>query len=336
MEEMSQFNGLPYTLHPVDMPSSEVVQLLEQALIDHPEDELKILRHLVPYTSSVPKLHQRCLQLADRMLQITDKEQDTSEALYWRATILLETRSGLKEAEDIFLNLYEKEPDHDGVIDQLFELYMHKKQYEKAFHWAEVMCQLEGAEHCGLLNKGEVYLAQERFQEALEAYRAIIPLNTHLHNAYFGMAKSLLATEQHEEACQAFINAFEHCHYPEPLYAYGAGFCYQNIDNPYRAMHWYTKCLDIDPSYSDALNNTAVLSMQLSSGWEDAVPYLLKAVELSNEAINPSMQVVYRNLWAYYTQILDKEKAEYYQRLSYKCLGFDDDSFDFLNSFPDE
>jgi tetratricopeptide (TPR) repeat protein len=108
------------------------------------------------------------------------------------------------------------------------------------------------------------------------------------------------------------------------------------MDDPYRAMKWYTKCLDIEPSYPNALNNMAVLSLELTNGWEEAVPYLLKAVELSNEAINPEMRVVYRNLWAYHTQILDTEKAAYYQHLNYRCLGFDDDVADFLGSFGEK
>jgi len=80
----------------------------------------------------------------------------------------------------------------------------------------------------------------------------------------------------------------------------------------------------------------AVLQLDLDNGWSEAVPYLLKAVELSGEVINKSMRIVYRNLWAYYTQILDEEKAEYYHRLNYKCLGFDDDNIDFLDSFEKE
>jgi len=145
-----------------------------------------------------------------------------------------------------------------------------------------------------------------------------------------------LAHEQWELAKDAYIEAFNHCHYPELLYAYGAGYCYHNLDDPYRAMQWYGKALEIDPSYPNALNNMAVLQLDLDNGWSEAVPYLLKAVELSGEVINKSMRIVYRNLWAYYTQILDEEKAEYYHRLNYKCLGFDDDNIDFLDSFEKE
>jgi hypothetical protein len=80
----------------------------------------------------------------------------------------------------------------------------------------------------------------------------------------------------------------------------------------------------------------AVISMELSNGWEEAVPYLLKAVELSNESLSPSMKVVYRNLWAYYTQTLDHEKAQYYSSLVLQCMGFDSDTADFLSDLPDD
>ncbi|MBP9151023.1 MAG: tetratricopeptide repeat protein [Flavobacteriales bacterium] len=336
MGEMSQYAGLPYLKHDDAMPMIEQVCLFEQALTDHPEDELKILRFLVPFSSMVKEKLDSCLEWADRLVQLAETEHDKSEALYWRAAILFEDRRNVAEAEAIFLQIIEKQPDHDGVLEQLFQVYMSTKQYDKAMQWAEAMYQLEGAEHCGLLNKGEVLLAQDRVDEALAAYKAILPLDTHLSYAYFGMASCYVELEQWELAKDAFIEAFERCHHPHELYAYGAGLCYQNMDDPYRAMQWYGKSLEIDPSFPNALNNMAVLQLDLENGWREAVPYLLKAVELSGEAINQQMRIVYRNLWAYYKQILDEEKAEYYHRLNYKCLGFDDDNIDFLDSFGEE
>jgi len=101
-------------------------------------------------------------------------------------------------------------------------------------------------------------------------------------------------------------------------------------------MKWYAKALDIDPANPNALNNMAVLNLELINTWDEALPYLYKAVELANEATTPEMRIVYRNLWAYHTQILDHEKAEYYRHLMMNCLGFDDDTTDFLDSLLDE
>lgn len=333
---MSNYHGLPYIKHPKSASTAEQVSAFEQALAEHPEDELKILRFLVPYSSMVAEKHDSCLRWANRLLKQGTSDQDRSDALYWKAYILFESKKDIKEAETIFLEIIEKEPDHDGVLGKLFELYMSTKEYDKALHWAEALSQLENAEHCGLLNKGEVLLAQERIEEALAAFKAILPLDMSLCNAYFGMARCYLAQENLELAKDACIQAFERCYYPEALYAYGAGYCYQNLDDPYRAMKWYCKALDINPADPSALNNMAVLQLELENGWSEAVPYLLKAVEQSGEAINKSMQPIYRNLWAYYKRGLNYEKAEYYHRLNYKCLGFDDDDIDFLDSFGEE
>lgn len=92
------------------------------------------------------------------MMKLAEREIDRTDAMYSRATVLFDDGRDLKEAEDIFLQLIAEDPEFDGVLEQLFQLYMSTKEYEKAMHWAEAMYQLEGAEHCGLLNKGELPL----------------------------------------------------------------------------------------------------------------------------------------------------------------------------------
>ncbi|MCF8277858.1 MAG: hypothetical protein K9J17_14080 [Flavobacteriales bacterium] len=336
MQGTISINGIPYVQVPMNATWTKYVDALEKALPEHPEDELKILRALMTYTGLVPAKYDRCLEVVERVLQLSDDKDDRAEALLNRATILFEERRNLEEAEALFIEVHSISNEYQQTYENLVRMYMERKDLEKALHWAESMACIEGMDHIGLELKGDVLLEMGRIHEALEAYEASAQLDCYPSSAYFGIAKCHLDGEHYEQACQACIKAYETCHRPEPLYAYGAGFCYQHLDDPYRAMKWYTKCLDIEPSYANALNNMAVLSLELSNGWEEAVPYLLRAVELSGEALNKSMRVVYRNLWAYYTQILDKEKADYYQRLNYKCLGFDDDRIDFLNNFGEE
>lgn len=328
--------GLPYISFPSDTPIPDIVKVLEQALIEHPEDELDIVRFVVSYASYVKEKHELCMQAADRLLVLAEDDEDRMNALLGKAGVLWEDRIDLDAAEKLFIEAYNIEAEYQQPYQNLCEIYMERKEYAKALHWANLALQQEGLESIGLKLKGDALLALNRVDEAFETFQSVIEKGTYLAAAYFGMAKCYLDKEQYEPAREACIAAFEKCSYPEPIYAYSIGYCYQHLDDPYRAMKWYCKALDIEPSFTDALNNLAIIHHDLNNGWEEAVPYLLKAVELSNEAINESMKAVYHNLSIYYKLILNHKQASYYSKLMYKCMGLDDGFIDFLGALGDE
>lgn len=328
-------NGLPYAQVPQNAAWKDYVDVLEKALIEHPEDEVKILRALVGYTSLEPARYDRCIEVAERLLLLSDDEEDRAEALLSKAMALHDQKKNLEEAEALYIQVYEISREYQQPFERLIDIYLDRKDLDSAMLWAERMLEEDGLDRLGLEHKGTVLLEMGRLDEALEIFEACLKDNPYPASVHFGIAKCHLDRVDYGKACEALIKAFETCHYPEPLYSYGAGYAYHHMDDPYRAMKWYAKTLDIDPSYPNALNNMAVLNLELENGWGEALPYLLKAVELSGEALNPSMQIVYRNLWAYYSQILDKEKADHYYRLVLKCTGLDDDAIDLLGDLSD-
>ncbi len=328
-------NGLPYIQCPDGSTFAEIVTLLEKALPEHPEDEVVLLRNIISMSSCVPEKTAVGLHAANRMLEIATEADDKAEALIFKATTLREAKGDMDEAIALFTEAHSHNNEYQDPYENLFAIYTQRKEYETALHWATLMTKQEGLDSIGFQLMGEALTSLGKTDEALLAFETSLAKDESAE-AYKGLGNCFLIQGNYAQAVEAFTKAHEKCHYPEPLYTYGVGYAYHQMDDPYRAMKWYAKTLDIDPSYANALNNMAVLNLTLSNTWEDAVPYLLKAVELSNEAINASMQVVYRNLWAYYTQILNHEKAEYYHRLMMKCLGFDDNTIDFLDSFKDE
>jgi|GEM_PF-1516693 len=335
MSSTTTLASLPYISFPSDTSLSEQMKMLEKALVEHPEDELNILRFIVPYATSLKDKHNLGVTKADRLLELAEDDDDRMEALISKGVILWQDRINPEEAEKLFIEAYNIDPEYQQHYENLCDMYMDRKEYAKALHWANLMIKQENLIHIGLGLKGDALLALNRVDDAIEAFEFKIKLAGNPATAHYGLGRCYALQENYEAARDACIIAFEKCHYPEPSYAYSVGFCYQQLDDPYRAMKWYSKALDIEPSLPEALNNMATLNHQLNNGWEEAVPYLLKAVELSNEAINSSMREVYRNLGAYYTNILDAEKAAYYSKLTKKCMGLDDDLIDFLDSFGD-
>jgi tetratricopeptide (TPR) repeat protein len=332
---MTSLNGLPYITFPFDSTWDDKISILEKALPDHPEDELKILKAMLPLTSVVESREELRLRIADRVLQLSTDPADRAEAMIARADVLHAQGKDLEEVIALYTEAQRLDPEFDDPYERLFKIHTERKEHDKALHWARLMAEQENSDHIGLPMVGRALIELERIPEAIAAFEACLREHPTSVDAHFGLANCHLLQERFAEASEAFIRTFETCHYPEPLYAYGAGYAYQQNDDPYRAMKWYAKALDIEPAYPNALNNMAVINLELSNTWDEALPYLLQAVELSNSATTPEMHIVYRNLWAYHTQILDHEKAHYYHRLMMNCLGFDDDTIDFMDSLLD-
>jgi len=333
---MITMNGLPHIQFSFDSTWDDRLGILEKALLEYPEDELKILKAMLPLTSIVKGREELRLRAADRVLQLSTDPEDRAEAMIARADVLHAQGKDIEEVIALYTEAQTLYPDFQDPYERLFEIYTKRKEYEKALQWARLMAEQEDMDHIGLPMVGKTLTELERIPEAIDTFEACIRENPKDAEAHCGLANCHLLQERYAEACAGFIQAFETCHYPEPLYAYGAGYAHQLNDDPYRAMKWYAKTLDIDPANPNALNNMAVLNLELSNTWEEALPYLYKAVELANEATTPEMRIVYRNLWAYHTQILDHDNAQYYRHLMMNCLGFDDDTIDFMDSLLDE
>lgn len=336
MSYTSTYAGLPYTHYQPEQPLAEKIEYLEGLLKEHPEDELDFVRFLLSFTKDVKEKHPRCLELADRLLLLAEDEEDTMDALLTKADVLWEDRMDIDLAEKLYVQAHTCCPDYQQPYEKLVAIHLHRKEPDKAMHWAERMIGEEELDHLGLKLKGDVLDAMGRFEEALEVYHVAVERSKHPSEAYFGLARSYIGMNNYTSAREASLNAFHLCHYPEAAYAYSVGYCYQMLDDPYRAMQWYCKALDIDASHVDALNNMAVLNLELDNGWKEALPYLLKAVRVAEQPYSESMKVVYRNLYAYYNQVLEFEQAKYYKEQILKCFGFDDDAAGFLADLDEE
>jgi tetratricopeptide (TPR) repeat protein len=333
---MNTISGLPYVCFPENTPWSDVLDLLLKALSEHPQDELTIQKAIMPLAAGIEGKEEVLLNAADRVMQIATDPADLAEAMIVRADVLYVKGRDAVEAEALYMQAQALWPDFPEPYEKLFVICNARREFEKALEWARLMALQEELDHQAMPLVGYALTDLMRIPEAIEAFSLAIDLDPKNPDAYFGLANCYLMSDRFDEAGKIFIRAFECCRYPESAYAYAAGFANQCNDDPYRAMKWYLKALEIDPSHFDALNNMAVLQLELADDWNEAMPYLLRAVELSGGATTPSMRVVYRNLWVYSKQILDHEKAEYYHQLMMMCPIFDQDTLDFLDGLLDE
>ncbi|MCF8257207.1 MAG: tetratricopeptide repeat protein [Flavobacteriales bacterium] len=270
---MMTLNGLPNIQFSFDSTWDDRIDILEKALLEYPEDELKILMAMLPLTSIVKDREELRLRTADRVLQLATDPEHLADAMIARADVLHAQGNDIEEVITLYTEAQSLYSDFQDPYQRLFEIYTKRKEHEKALHWARLMAEQGDMDHIGLPMVGQALTELGRIPEAIDAFETCLRENPKSVDAHCGLANCHLLQERFAEATEGFIRAFEQCHYPEPLYAYGAGYAYQQNDDPYRAMKWYAKALDIDPAHPNALNNMAVLNLELTNTWEEALPY---------------------------------------------------------------
>lgn len=324
MQEMTRYNKMDFISHPASATRDEKIEIFEQALEQHPERLIDIAYWLVSFLQYDIEHHHRCIELGQKVISATDNPDTQAEMHYVMGNSYYDTMHNIESGKNHYLLAHKLSPDHDSVLSALISIAIEQHDFDKGAQWALHLISIHPNSPNGYNQLGDVHFAAKNIEQAIEAYQRVLAMAPNNHNALYGMGRCYAQEQQHQKALKYFLSAWECIDPPNPSYAYCAGLCYQNIDDPYRALMWYTKALERWPTFPEALNNMAAVSQELSNGWEEAVPYLHKAVELNKEAVSKEMRPIYRNLWAYYKNILDHEKAEYYQRLHYKCMGLED------------
>jgi protein O-GlcNAc transferase len=107
------------------------------------------------------------------------------------------------------------------------------------------------------INLGGAYILSGRFKRAVPILEEVVAREssnamawTNLGAAYLG--NPVLATiEQQDKAIIAFERALE-CDPAAPHVAYNLGLIYRDRDDRERAIHWFTRALQANPSDADA------------------------------------------------------------------------------------
>lgn len=110
--------------------------------------------------------------------------------------------------------------------------------------------------------------------------------------------------------------------YPEKWYPlFCIGQCYQDMDDPYRAMAYYQKALVLDADNPHVYNNLGAIAINEDSKIQEGISYLKHALaHIGDESTLKTTVLI--NLTRAYNQIADYDQAQHYQVLMLQNLGF--------------
>ena len=104
---------------------------------------------------------------------------------------------------------------------------------------------------------------------------------------------------------------------------YCLGLCWQNEYDFYRAMDFYTRALKVQPNLPEVYNNIGNLYYDHEGDYKGAIGFFEKAIAAASDPLHHSLIPVYQNLSKLYRQMMDEEKADYYERKWFECMGLE-------------
>ncbi len=127
----------------------------------------------------------------------------------WNVANCLKAKGRLDEAEQWYLRFLEVNPDFSDGWNNLGELYVRRKRYDRALPCFERAARLDSRASVPLNNAGYCLLKMNRAAEALTAYDAAVEVNPENRLARNGRAEALAALARYDEAlieCDALLS----------------------------------------------------------------------------------------------------------------------------------
>ena len=131
----------------------------------------------------------------------------------------------------------------------------------------------------GFNNLGTVYYAEEKWQEAVDAYQAAIRLQANYLDAYYNLGLAFIKLKNHDAA----MHAFEALLALAPHHV-GAQFQTGRLlmlnQQPEKALNYFLRIVEAHPYHLETLMNIAACYLQLGSA-EEANTYYMKTLALA-------------------------------------------------------
>ena len=231
-------------------------------------------------------------------------------------------------------------PDDASATDRLntyialARMLVYEKNLPKAIEYYRKALEADAANSMALEEIGCCLYELQQFEDAAEYFELATIEEPHLSNLWEGRGMCAAQLEQYEEAIACFNKAVEtdEQQYDLAHYQYYTGYCYEKMGDFYRALSYYTKSLDADPTLANSLNNMAALYFEHESDIKTAIKYLKQAETVAETNDDDQLlQLVCINLSRLYKMTLDYDNESHYKQKLFSLLGlgdvmnFDDD-----------
>ena len=211
-----------------------------------------------------------------------------------------------------------------GALNAVARILVYEKKIEEALDYYQQAFALDPGHEISIEEAGWCCLELKQWEQAEDWFTKGTLLKEDTEPFWEGLGLTMAQQKKYEEALPAFKKGREQCHILHGYYYdHLIGQCYANLNDFYRALGHYTKCLDANPTYTNALNDIATLYFNEEGDMDTAINYLKKAEAIAESNKEDSiLQLIYMNLSRIYRKIKEFELHQYYHAKMMEKLGF--------------
>lgn len=192
--------------------------------------------------------------------ELTPVEQERVESEYARAEHFM-LEGNLHQAAEACKNLLRTDPKHAQAINMLSVIAVKDRQLEQAEKFARMAIDVDNLHPDYQNSLGLALLAQERLDEAVEIFQAVLRRNSNYIDALINLGKVEKKRGNSKEEIAFYLEA--HTKQPEDMNILKE-LCitYQSLGKVDEAIEYLKKAIELHPSRMELLQNLAGLYLQ--------------------------------------------------------------------------
>jgi len=315
-----------YYLKPVpDKPAKTYIERslanYRTALEEHPEDKVHLMHSILVFMFAEDP--DEIIRYALELFELDDKKEYTDD-IYISLARAYTTKNDINQAIEYYRKILAYDPACEEIIMDLADLYEKQKDIDSALSVYDYLDndKIDGGKEEMYRIKGTLYYNRKEWDKALECYRGAYEISAENSDGWIieSLGETYWQMKDYKESITWFKKALEMN--PQSSNAhYGIGLCYQNTDDPYRALHHYSEAIKIKPDFTEAYNNIATISINEEGDIKKGIEILNKALE--NNTNKDSLTLIYQNLSRVYHRTLQYDLADKYKKEFIKSLGLE-------------
>jgi len=256
------------------------------------------------FNSGVSKLNNNQVEEAIKSFTTATRIDPARVEAYKTLGIAYTKVEDLEKSKESFAKVLELEPDNKDAITGLANIHFQLEEYDKVIELEKNTLEMDPDDRDAIANLALAYDFLGEREKALETYLQALEKNPGDKDLMFNLARLHFLGNDYDKAISIFEQLLEAS--PDDFDVnLQVGNSYLGMADDYRQ-----KLVEKEEQGEET---TAEERDQLNGFYENAIPYLQKAVDIGEA--NPDIDVqsgVYNNLGVAYINVGDREKGELY------------------------
>ena len=205
-----------------------------------------------------------------------------SDEVLFNEAKALHIKGGIKDAQEIYLQLLKKNSNNSNLLFLLGTTYVQQKNYQKAKNYLNISIKINSNFPQSYNSRGVIFAEEGEYQNAIKDYDKAISLKKDYFDANLNKAVALKNISKFNES----IKHFEICIKLKPndskIYNNLGNLC-KNLKKYNTAKKYYTESIRLNKNFAEAYNNRGELLQLHFNEFEKAIQDFDNALKINKD-----------------------------------------------------